>query len=289
MQQQNGSLESSYPIDEPKRQCDIGPWQVELLPRTSYEAAYVPNDLVIGFAFERQWGVHAFASDRRCDFRAQPNTLAFVPAGCDVYSCSPHGGEYLTLKTNAETFRDTEFAEFRDIEHRCYQFNNRVDPIAAAAAQTIRKLIMSRQSVDNLLFEQQADTLINQVLQAFQVAFQDQQASSWMTPARLQEIEELIEIKLDQKLTVRDLAAAFHLSSGFFARAFKAAVGQSPHDYILDRRLYRARSLLRCKNLGLSAIALTSGFSSHAHMTSVFRDRLGVTPSEIRREISLSP
>ena len=51
MQQQNGSLESSYPIDEPKRQCDIGPWQVELLPRTSYEAAYVPNDLVIGFAF----------------------------------------------------------------------------------------------------------------------------------------------------------------------------------------------------------------------------------------------
>lgn len=286
MLQQNGTLESSYPIDEPKRQRDIGPWQVELLPRTSYEAAYVPNNLVIGFAFERQWGVHAFASDRRCDFRAQPNSLAFVPPGCDVYSCSPNGGEYLTLKSSVETFfRDTAF---RDAEHKYYHFNNRVDPIAASAAQAIRRLMMSRQSVDYLLFEQHADTLTNQVLQAFQASSHYQYASGWMTPQRMQEVEELIDINLDQKLTVRDLANTFHLSSGFFSRAFKAAVGQSPHDYIIDRRLYRARSLLRLKDIGLSAIALTSGFSSHAHMTSVFRERLGAAPSEICRETLLS-
>lgn len=286
MLQQNGSSESSYPIDEPKRQRDIGSWQVELLPRTSYEVAYVPNNLVIGFAFERQWGVHAFASDRRCDFRAQPNSLAFVPPGCDVYSCSPNGGEYLTLKSGVETFfRDTEL---RDTGHRYYQFNNRVDPIAASAAQAIRRLMMSRQPVDHLLFEQHADTLTNQVLQAFQVSSHYQYASGWMTPQRMKEVEELIEINLDQKLTVRDLANTFHLSSGFFSRAFKAAVGQSPHDYIIDRRLYRARSLLRLQDIGLSAIALTSGFSSHAHMTSVFRERLGAVPSEIRRETSLS-
>lgn len=285
MLQQNGSLESSYPIDEPKRQRNIGLWQVELLPRISYEVAYVPN-LVIGFAFERQWGVHAFASDRRCDFRTQPNSLAFVPPGCDVYSCSPNGGEYLTLKNGVETF--FRGRALRDAGHRYYQFNNRVDSIAASAAQAIRRLMMSHQPVDYLSFEQHTDTLINQVLQAFQVSSHYQYASGWMTPNQMKEVEELIDINLAQKLTVRDLANTFHISSGFFSRAFKAAVGQSPHDYIIDRRLYRARSLLRFKNIDLSAIALTSGFLSHAHMTSVFRECLGAAPSEICRETLLN-
>jgi hypothetical protein len=49
------------------------------------------------FAFESQAGTHAFATDRITDFRTRPNSLAYVPKGCDVVSRSPEGGEYLTL------------------------------------------------------------------------------------------------------------------------------------------------------------------------------------------------
>ena len=72
------------------------------------------------------------------------------------------------------------------------------------------------------------------------------------------------------------------LSSGFFCRAFSAAVGKPPHDYIIDRRVSRARTLLQNATLDLSAIALESGFASHAHMTATFRKRLGLTPSQLR-------
>src|SRR3954464_15975110 len=72
-------------------------WTVELLPRAGYEARYTPAAPVIGFAFESQTGIHAFGSDRRSAYRARPNGLAFVPSGCDVFSSSESGGEYLKV------------------------------------------------------------------------------------------------------------------------------------------------------------------------------------------------
>jgi AraC family transcriptional regulator len=81
---------------------------------------------------------------------------------------------------------------------------------------------------------------------------------------------------------VQDLAEALGLSVGFFARAFKRATGRAPHDHIIDRRISRARLLLRDRSLGLAAIALASGFASHAHMTATFRTRLGISPHGLR-------
>jgi AraC family transcriptional regulator len=103
-----------------------------------------------------------------------------------------------------------------------------------------------------------------------------------MTPRRLRLVEDLIEARLDAKLTVQELAGALRLSAGFFCRAFHAAVGKAPHDYIIDRRVSRARTLLRNASLELGAVAQESGFASHAHMTATFRKRLGVTPSALR-------
>jgi AraC family transcriptional regulator len=81
---------------------------------------------------------------------------------------------------------------------------------------------------------------------------------------------------------VQDLAAALDLSTGFFTRAFKRATGRAPHDHIIERRIGRARLLLRDRSLGLAAIALASGFASHAHMTATFRTRLGIPPHALR-------
>ncbi|MGI3745041.1 MAG: hypothetical protein ACRYF8_06050 [Janthinobacterium lividum] len=70
---------------------------IELLPAAGYATRYVAAQAAIGFAFESQRGLHAIGSDRVQPFDALPNGLAFVPAGCDVLSESPTGGEYLRL------------------------------------------------------------------------------------------------------------------------------------------------------------------------------------------------
>ena len=68
------------------RRAAVGQWWAELLPQSPYDAAYTPDAAIIGFAFDSQAGVHAFATDRRTEFPAKPNGLAYVPRGCDVYS-----------------------------------------------------------------------------------------------------------------------------------------------------------------------------------------------------------
>jgi AraC family transcriptional regulator len=250
----------------------IGGMRVTLLARAPYEARYSPDTAVIGFAFEAQAGIHAFASDRAKPFRTRPYSLAYVPAGCDVMSCSACGGEYLTVQlANGNCL--APLAEWR--------FNDHIDPAAIVAAQNLRRMLLARVQADPLLFEAETTKLSDAVLRVFDESTNDTPAARWMTPRRQRLADELIEAKLESRLTVDELAVALGLSSGFFRRAFKAATGKTPHDYIIDRRLSRARVLLKTSR-GIAEIATTCGFASQAHMTAVFRQRLGATPNALR-------
>lgn len=255
------------------RRAVVGDCCVELLPQSPYSAAYTPELAVIGFAFESQAGVHAFATDRRAHFRAKPNGLAYVPGGCDVYSHSDRGGEYLTI-----TFKP----EHDDQAYCDRRFSDIIDPVAISAAQRLRATLLTCNSIDPLIFEQLVQTLNRRVAHVTGCSHIETHASLWMTARRLRCVDELIEAKLDDTLTVQELAKALGLSMGFFSRALKASIGKAPHDYIIERRISRARTLLETGCLDLSAVAFASGFASHAHMTATFRSRLGVTPSQLR-------
>jgi|SRR6185503_12302501 AraC family transcriptional regulator len=258
----------------PRRFAMGGSWCAELLPRNPYQTAYTPEAPIIGFAFESQVGVHAFGSDRRADFRAKPNGLAYVPAGCDVYSRSDHGGEYLKISLAREP------SEPPGCKRR---FSDAIDPVAIVAAQRLRRQLLATACIDPLECERCVQALEEQVAWVSCVAVVAPAAGRWMTPRRLKLVDDLIEARLDAKLTVQELAGALGLSAGFFSRAFRAAVGKAPHDYIVDRRISRARTLVESTDLDLTAISHTSGFASHAHMTTTFRNRLGISPGELRR------
>jgi len=248
-----------------------GSWSAELLPRNPYQTAYTPEVSIIGFAFEAQVGVHAFGSDRRVAFRAKPNGLAYVPAGCDVYSTSGHGGEYLKIALAGSP---------SDLYKCPRRFGDLIDAVAISAAHDLRRQLLANDR-DPLQCDRCVQVLKERVAWALETAAPA--AASWMTPRRLRLVDEFIEARLEAKVTVQELAGALGLSAGFFSRAFKAAVGKTPHDYIVDRRISRARGLLDSTKLDLTTIAHASGFASHAHMTTTFRNRLGINPGALRR------
>jgi AraC family transcriptional regulator len=101
--------------------------------------------------------------------------------------------------------------------------------------------------------------------------------------ARYSRVITLIEDELDTNLSQAALAEAAGLSSWHFCRAFKAATGIPPHRFVMLRRLARVQQLFRTTKLTLAEIAAACGFSSHAHLTTVFRRELGANPSELRR------
>ena len=88
---------------------------------------------------------------------------------------------------------------------------------------------------------------------------------------------------LNADLDLRTLAAETGYSQRHFIRMFRAATGQTPHRFLVQLRLEHATRLLQQQRASLIDVAAASGFSSHAHMTQVFRRVLGVTPSEFRK------
>lgn len=86
-------------------------------------------------------------------------------------------------------------------------------------------------------------------------------------------------------LSLQALANESGYSRVHFIRMFRAATGYSPHSYLLNLRLERARGLLRNPSLSLIDIALDCGFSSHSHMSRLFHTSVGITPSAYRRSL----
>jgi AraC-like DNA-binding protein len=93
-----------------------------------------------------------------------------------------------------------------------------------------------------------------------------------------------IESNLHRTIHIRDLSAVARRSPAHFSRKFKLAAGQSPHAYVVRRRLERACHLMMTSAEPLSEIALSVGFSDQAHLCRLFRQAFGQSPAHWRRE-----
>jgi AraC family transcriptional regulator len=104
-----------------------------------------------------------------------------------------------------------------------------------------------------------------------------------LVPHILNRVRAKIEANLDTDLSLESLAKESGYSRAHFLRMFQATAGVTPHQYVLDLRLRRAQERLLQANSSIVDVALSCGFSSQSHMTSVFRQHLEMTPGEFRR------
>ena len=93
-----------------------------------------------------------------------------------------------------------------------------------------------------------------------------------------------VDNNLHRTIHIRDLSAVARRSKAHFSRKFKLAVGESPHAYVVRRRLERACHLMMTRAEPLSEIALSVGFSDQAHLCRLFRQAFGQSPAGWRRE-----
>jgi len=102
-------------------------------------------------------------------------------------------------------------------------------------------------------------------------------------PARhLVRAKDLADSRYAEPLTVDDLASAAGLSRAHFSREFRAAFGESPHVYLLTRRLERAATLLRMTDKSVADICMAVGLQSVGSFTTSFVRMHGKTPTAYR-------
>ncbi len=102
-------------------------------------------------------------------------------------------------------------------------------------------------------------------------------------PARhLLRAKDLADARYGEPLGVADLAAAARLSPSHFSREFHRAFGETPHRYLLTRRLERAAALLRMTDRSVADVCFAVGLTSVGSFTTSFRRMFGVTPTAYR-------
>ena len=112
--------------------------------------------------------------------------------------------------------------------------------------------------------------------------------------ARLRRIKELVHAKLEDDLSLDEMAQSVGLSTAHFARMFRKSTGETPHQFVLRQRVERAKAMLRAPDARVLDVAVACGFTTQQHFAQVFRDVCGVSPTEYRQdfldsEVSYSP
>jgi AraC family transcriptional regulator len=101
-----------------------------------------------------------------------------------------------------------------------------------------------------------------------------------LSKSKLQEVREYINEHLHEDLKLIELAAIAQISPYHFLRLFKQSMGLTPHQYILQRRIDKAKYLLRQSELSIADIAFRVGFCDQSHLTRCFKRLLGMTPKQ---------
>ena len=108
-----------------------------------------------------------------------------------------------------------------------------------------------------------------------------------MAPALLERhllrARDLVDSRYHEPLDLQLLAREAHVSPRHFSRSFRRVFGETPYQYLLTRRLERARHLLRTTEMSVGEICLEVGFTSVGSFTTTFSRHVGVSPTTFRK------
>src|SRR5438309_1332628 len=102
--------------------------------------------------------------------------------------------------------------------------------------------------------------------------------------ARLRRIKELVHAKMEDDLSLDEMAESVGLSTAHFARMFRKSTGETPHQFVLRQRVERAKAMLRAPGARVLDVAVACGFKTQQHFAQVFRDLYGISPTGFRQD-----
>jgi AraC family transcriptional regulator len=113
--------------------------------------------------------------------------------------------------------------------------------------------------------------------------YQLRQYEDGFSKHRLRTVFDYINDHLCEKLTLEEIAKELDMSHFYFSRLFKISTGITPHQYLIQQRIERAKQVLRQPDKTIADIAMDCGFANPSHFAKHFRKYTGVTPKQFRK------
>ncbi|WP_196223553.1 AraC family transcriptional regulator [Roseibium sp. RKSG952] len=166
--------------------------------------------------------------------------------------------------------------QFRDLP----QFS---DPDLCAAGVILRDALETDDMSSAVMFEAMSRVFLVKLLQKYgKRRAEDVELSSRFTSRHYQRVLSFVQRRLDQTITVDQLAAEAGMSPSHFARVFKETLGSTPMQYVMAYRIEQAIKMMDDAERPLGDIALACGFADQAHFTRSFKQVVGQTPRAYR-------
>jgi AraC family transcriptional regulator len=158
------------------------------------------------------------------------------------------------------------------------------DPLIQGILFTLKQELISGGINTHLFVDRLKTTLVAHLLRKYGV--QKVQIATYadgLPRYKLNQLLDYIDAHLDWNLELEDLAQQVGMSQFYFSRLFKQSLGITPHQYVIQQRVERAKQLLRKGELSLVEVSLECGFANQGHLNRHFKRLTGTTPKEIAR------
>lgn len=228
----------------------------------------------------------AYGSDELRHYEWGVGDIGFKPPEQE-WSCEPTPHEATMMVTTGDTF-GAAVHEHVDLSQLDFRFECLRDPVSTHLFLALRSAAMNEQDrLSEVAAETMGLALAVSVLRCMfpELRVKLDPKTPGLSADRRRRVQEYVEARLADRITVAELAGVANLSQWHFCRSFQRAMGMSPARYIMSRRLELARQLLR-GDLAVQEVALACGFASQSHFCDAFKREVGRTPSEFRQEVS---
>ena len=219
-----------------------------------------------------------------------PGSILVVPAGAPAqWRWSSHSDSlHVFLEPEMVARVATEAFELDPARASVLPIDGLYLPQVRAAMLAVNDELTADTNGDRLAAESLANLLAVHLIRNASTRHTPAHRTDGALPQRkLRAVVECIEEQLDANLSLEQMASAAHLSVYHFARQFKAATGQPPHQYVIARRVERAKELLLAgTDQSLAEVATLVGFSDQSQFTHHFKGLVGITPGRWRRRPS---
>jgi AraC-like DNA-binding protein len=157
------------------------------------------------------------------------------------------------------------------------------DPVLAGIAAALLPALERPAETSRLFLDHMALALCAHLASTYGGARSRRATVAGLAPWQERRAKELLCGNLARHVSLAEVAAECALSRGHFSKAFKTTTGQSPHAWLIERRIEAARQMLQASSASLSEIAIACGFADQSHLTRVFGARTGSSPAQWRR------
>ena len=174
-------------------------------------------------------------------------------------------------------------AKTHDIEPSLVQIPELVFYNDANLKKTMHQLIQAVSDESHLKKETSIVKLFNVLLSNCLTLNKKRYSSGGLSPSINRKLKEYMQDNLNQNISLKSLSSQVGLSEFHLQRMFKQTNGISPHDYLIEIRIDKIKSLLG--SLPLSQLSVECGFSHQSHMQRTFKQRVGITPLQYLKSI----